>query len=141
MKHHVDRIVHAFETLTPAVVPALDTVYAADARFVDPFNDVRGVPAIQHIFLHMYANLEQPRFLITNRIVQERQCFLTWEFRFGFKRFNMGKEQCIVGGSHLRLDGSGLIVLHHDYWDAAELYDQLPLFGRITLWLRKHARQ
>ena len=141
MNHHLDRIVHAFETLTPAAVQALDGVYAADARFVDPFNDVRGVAAIQGIFLHMYANLEQPRFVITERIVQQRQCFLTWEFRFGFKRFKRGQEQCIAGGSHLRLDASGLIVLHRDYWDAAELYDKLPLFGGVTLWLRQKARQ
>ena len=141
MNHHLDRIVHAFETLTPAAVQALDGVYAVDARFVDPFNDVRGVAAIQGIFLHMYANLEQPRFLITERIVQQRQCFLTWEFRFGFKRFKRGQEQCIAGGSHLRLDASGLIVLHRDYWDAArEVYEHVPLLGAVLRLLRRRLK-
>jgi hypothetical protein len=141
MNHHIDRIVRAFETLTPDGVQTLDTVYAADARFTDPFNDVRGVAAIQQIFRHMYASLETSRFIITQRIVQGQQCFLTWEFRFGFKRFKRGQEQCILGGSHLVLSGSGHVVLHRDYWDAAELYDKLPLFGSVMRWLKKQSRQ
>ena len=141
MNHPVDRIVHAFETLTPDGVQALDAIYAADARFMDPFNDVRGMAAIQHIFRHMYASLEQPRFLITERIVQGQQCFLTWEFRFGFRRFKLGQEQCIWGGSHLVLNEAGQIALLRVYWDAAALYDKLPLVGGVTRWLRKQAGQ
>lgn len=140
MNHCVDRIVQVFEALTPDGVQALDTVYAPQARFIDPFNDVRGVAAIQHIFRHMFASLHQPRFHITERIVQGQQCFLRWEFRFCFKGFKVGQPQCIVGGTHLVMDGSGQIVLHHDYWDAAQLYDKLPLVGGVMRWLKKHAK-
>ncbi len=98
MNTAVNRIVEAFQTLTPASVETLDTLYAADARFKDPFNDVRGLPEIQRIFRHMYVNLENPRFLIRERIVQGTQCFLTWEFHFAFRRFKQGKAQCILGG-------------------------------------------
>jgi len=58
MTDAIDRIVHAFETLSPAAVEALDALYAPDARFKDPFNDVRGLPEIQRIFRHMYVSLE-----------------------------------------------------------------------------------
>lgn len=134
----IDRIVHTFQTLSPAAVDALDTLYAPDARFKDPFNDVRGVPEIQRIFRHMYATLEAPRFVITGRIVQGPQCFLTWEFRFCFKRFKQGQEQCILGGSHLVLNDAGRITLHRDYWDAAEeLYEKLPLIGSLMRWLKR----
>ena len=141
MKQHVDHIVHTFETLSPAGVQALQSVYAADARFIDPFNDVRGLSAIEQIFRHMYASLEQPRFRITERIVQGPHCFLSWEFRLAFKRFQQGQEHCILGGSQLFLDGAGQVLLHRDYWDAAELYDKLPLFGGVTRWLRRQARK
>jgi limonene-1,2-epoxide hydrolase len=133
----IDRIVEAFEKLTPARVESLDTLYAPDARFKDPFNDVQGVPAIQQIFRHMYETLEDPRFVITGRIVQGAQCFLTWEFRFCFRRFKPGQAQCIVGGSHLVLNPDGRIALHRDYWDAAEeLYEKLPLIGNLLRWLK-----
>jgi len=136
----VDVIVHAFETLNPARVEQLGTLYAADATFKDPFNAVRGLGEIQRIFRHMYASLELPRFTITNRIVDGSQCFLTWEFRFRFKRFHAGVEQCIVGGSHLQLDSAGHIAMHRDYWDAAEeLYEKIPMIGGAMRWLKKRA--
>ena len=53
MNKAVDRIVEVFQTLTPAGVETLDAIYAADARFKDPFNDVRGLAEIQRIFRHM----------------------------------------------------------------------------------------
>ncbi len=140
MKSSVDAIVRAFETLDPKHIDTLEALYAPDARFKDPFNDVCGWPAIAAIFRHMEVSLVQPRFVITERIVDGRQCFLTWEFRFAFKRFFAGQEQCIIGGSHLVLDEAGLITLHRDYWDAAEeLYEKLPVIGGLMRWLKRRA--
>ncbi|OYQ38780.1 isomerase [Rhodoferax sp. TH121] len=136
----VNRVVAFFETLTPASLATLPSLYAADARFKDPFNDVRGVPAISGIFAHMFETLESPRFVVRERIVQGTQCFLTWEFRFYFRRFKQGEEQVILGGSHLVLDDTGLVTLHRDYWDAAEeLYEKLPVVGGVMRWLKKRA--
>ena len=140
MNTSVDRIVEVFQTLTPAGVDTLDTIYAADARFKDPFNDVQGLTEIQRIFRHMYVSLENPHFVVTGRIVQGKQCFLTWEFRFTFRRFKQGQPQCIVGGSHLVLRDDGRITLHRDYWDAAEeLYEKLPVLGGLMRWLKSRA--
>ena len=141
MNNAVDRIVQTFQTLTPTGVETLDAIYVPDARFKDPFNDVQGLGEIQRIFRHMYLTLENPRFLITERIVQGPQCFLTWEFHFGFKRFKPGQAQCILGGSHLVLDASGRITQHRDYWDAAEeLYEKLPVLGGFMRWLKRQAK-
>ena len=137
MNTAVDRIVEVFQTLTPTGVETLATLYAPDARFKDPFNDVQGLAEIQRIFRHMYANLENPRFLISECIVQDTQCFLTWEFHFAFRRFKQGQAQCILGGSHLVLNPEGRITLHRDYWDAAEeLYEKLPLIGSLMRWMK-----
>jgi limonene-1,2-epoxide hydrolase len=138
MNTAVDHIVEAFQTLTPAGVETLHAIYSPDARFKDPFNDVRGLTEIQRIFRHMYVNLDNPRFIITGRIVQDAQCFLTWEFRFAFRRFKRGQAQCIVGGSHLLLNDEGRITLHRDYWDAAEeLYEKLPFVGSLMRWMKR----
>jgi hypothetical protein len=134
----VDRIADTFQTLTPAGVAALGTIYAPDARFKDPFNEVRGLAEIQRVFRHMYASLETPRFVVTGSIVQGAQCFLTWEFHFAFRHFKRGRAQCITGGSHLVLDGEGRITLHRDYWDAAEeLYEKLPVVGSLMRWMKR----
>lgn len=140
METAIDRIVDAFQTLTPAGVEKLDAIYAPYSRFKDPFNDVQGLSEIQRIFSHMYENLENPHFVVTGRIVQGNQCFLTWEFRFGFRRFKKGQAQCILGGSHLVLRDDGRITQHRDYWDAAEeLYEKLPVVGGLMRWLKGRA--
>ena len=136
----VDRIAAFFETLTPHSVAGLGDYYTAEASFKDPFNDVRGVAAIQQIFSHMYDALAQPHFVVTGRVVDGAQCFLTWEFRFRFKRFDTATLQTVRGGSHLLLAGDGRIQTHRDYWDAAEeLYEKLPLLGGVMRWLKKRA--
>jgi hypothetical protein len=129
-----------FETLDPHSVAEVGRYYAADARFKDPFNDVRGVPAIAQIFGHMFQRLEQPRFVVTEQLVQGAQCFMCWEFRFGFKSLPKAGPQVILGASHLVFSEQGLVTLHRDYWDAAEeLYEKLPLLGGLMRWLKRRA--
>ncbi len=129
-----------FESLTPESVGQLTAFYSPDARFKDPFNDVRGVPAITQIFEHMFAALQEPRFMVTQQIVDGAQVFLVWEFRFRFKRFDTVTEQLIRGGSHLTLAEDGRISEHRDYWDAAEeLYEKLPGLGALMRYLKRRA--
>jgi hypothetical protein len=135
----IERIVAQFEGLTPSNVSGLADLYTADARFKDPFNEVQGAAAVQRIFEHMFVNLDEPRFVVRERIVQGNQCFLTWDFLFRMKRFR-NDEQCIRGGSHLVLTAEGRIQSHRDYWDAAEeLYEKLPVVGSLMRWLKKRA--
>ena len=136
----VDRVVQYFETLAPGGAAHIGTLYSPVARFVDPFNDVVGLPAIEGIFTHMFVALESPRFVITERIVQGQQCFLTWNFHFRFKNFQKTTPQTIRGGSHLVFSEDGLVTLHRDYWDAAaELYEKMPVVGSVMRWLKKRA--
>ena len=136
----VTRVIAFFETLAPADVAALGRLYAADARFKDPFNEVHGIPAIEQVFRHMFESLNGPRFVVSSRIVDGTQCFLVWEFRFRFKRFDTTTEQVVRGGSHLTLTEDGLISDHRDYWDAAEeLYEKLPVVGSLMRWLKQRA--
>ena len=136
----LDALVNFFESITPDTVAQLGHFYDSQARFVDPFNDVQGLAAIEHIFAHMFVALHAPRFVVTARVLQGQQCFLTWDFHFRFKRFQTQTPQTIRGASHLVFSESGLVVLHRDYWDAAqELYEKLPLVGALMRWLRKRA--
>ena len=136
----VTRVIAFFENLSPADVATIGQFYGPQARFKDPFNEVVGVPAIQGIFAHMFETLEQPRFVVTGRVVQGQQCFLTWDFLFAFKDFHKVVTQTVRGASHLVLDEQGRVTLHRDYWDAAEeLYEKLPVVGALMRWLKKRA--
>jgi hypothetical protein len=136
----VDRIVALFEGMTPDHVRTLDAYYGIDAWFKDPFNEVRGLPAVQRIYAHMFEALEDPRFSVTSRIQQGNEVFLAWDFRFGFRNFRRGREQLVRGASHLTLAPDGRIASHRDYWDAAEeVYEKLPALGSLMRWLKRRA--
>ncbi len=138
----VQRVVQFFSTLSPASVAQLGDYYAPNAYFKDPFNEVRGVPAVQKIFEHMYIALDNPHFVVTDQVLQGSQCFLVWDFKFRFRRFDTQTEQVVQGTSHLRFSPDGKISFHRDYWDAAEeLYEKLPLVGSLMRWLKKRANR
>ncbi len=129
-----------FTDMTPAQLARLGEVYQADAWFKDPFNEVQGLDAVRSIFQHMYDSLNQPRFIVTTRVVQGHQCFLTWDFVFGLR--GQSTEITVRGASHLMLapgtDGRWRIARHRDYWDVAEeLYEKLPLLGALMRWLKR----
>lgn len=138
----INRIVEVFESLSPEGVAQLGAIYTEHAHFKDPFNDIRGLAAIQGVFHHMYEALMEPRFVVTRRVVDGAHCFLVWEFHFRFRRFRGDVDQCICGTSHLQLAPDGRILDHRDYWDAAEeLYEKLPAVGTLMRWLKRRANR
>ena len=133
-------VIDFYEQLSPQGLDHLPLLYAADARFKDPFNEVQGLTAIRGIFEHMYDSLHEPRFVVTTRILQGQEAFLGWDFHFRFQRFDTQTVQTVRGGSHLVFNPEGLVSLHRDYWDAAEeLYEKLPLVGGLMRWLKARA--
>jgi hypothetical protein len=135
----LERLVRFYETVSVASLAQLPAIYAPDAFFKDPFNEVRGVEPIAAIFRHMFDQVDAPRFVVTTRVLQGADAFLTWDFTFRMKRFSKAP-QCIRGASHIRFDGDGAVALHRDYWDAAEeLYEKLPVLGGLMRWLKRAA--
>ena len=128
------RLARFYETFTPAALPGLDQLYAPDARFKDPFNEVAGTAAIRRIFAHMFATTASPRFVVTECIEQGEQAMLCWEFHFALR----GRALTVRGVTHLRFNADGRVTLHRDYWDAAEeLYEKLPLLGGVMRALKR----
>ena len=125
----LDDLIAWYENLSPETVVEAGRFYASDASFKDPFNEVRGIGAIEHIFRHMFVQVEEPRFVVTGRFSGEDGAMLLWEFHF--RTHGLGAQAlCVKGASHLRFDAAGRVAEHRDYWDAAgELYARLPLIG------------
>lgn len=128
------RVIRTYESLrSPADLPALEALYHPQARFKDPFNEVQGRAAIRRIFEHMFATQSAPRFQVLSAFSQGDEAFLSWDFHLTLR----GRPARIHGATHLRLNAGGQILLHRDYWDAAEeLYQKLPVLGTLMRWLR-----
>jgi steroid Delta-isomerase len=134
------RVIDFFETIDPPAAARIDAIYAPDAWFKDPFNEVRGTEAIRRVFVHMFVQVDAPRFRITQSMQDGESAFLTWDFHFRMKRLETRTGQTIRGATHLRFAADGRIAYHRDYWDAAEeLYEKLPLVGALMRWLKRQA--
>ena len=134
----VGRLAAFYEGLTPAKLEDLPIYYASQARFKDPFNDVVGVPAIRAIFQHMFETLENPRFVVHQAWGDLAQSFLTWTLYFHTRTGNQVRAWEIHGATHVQWDADQRVVLHRDYWDAAEaLYEKLPLLGSLMRFLKR----
>jgi steroid Delta-isomerase len=134
----IDELVEFFESVSPGTVSRIRDLYAADAHFKDPFNDVQGVPAIEHIFRHMFTQVEAPRFVVTERIVQYDSAMLAWRFEFGVRVGKRVHPQVVNGVTHFKFDERGKVSLHRDYWDTGEeLYMKLPVLGWLVRALRR----
>ena len=132
----LDRLVAWFEALTPQSVGEIDSHYASDAYFRDPFNEVRGVVRIRRVFEHMFEQVDEPRFEVTERIAAEGAAFLAWDFTFRFRPD--GEPVTVRGATHVRFDGEGKVAYHCDYWDpAGELYEKVPVLGSLMRLARR----
>ena len=135
---NLEPLIRFYHELTPESVARFPEFYSADAWFKDPFNEVRGLPAIQRIFSHMFTQVDEPRFVITEKVVDAGGAMLVWEFCFRVRLWGGGGAQVMRGVSHLKFDASGKVIYHRDYWDTAEeLYMKLPAIGSVMRGLRR----
>ena len=134
------RLVDYFQSLTRESVKNMQLFYAEDTYFRDPFNDVRGVDKVRVIFGKMFDHLHEPRFIVTESVLQNDTAVLFWDFTFRMKSSKPHQKMLIKGSSHLRFAADGRVQYHVDYWDAAgELYEKLPVIGILMRWLKKRA--
>lgn len=134
----LDALIQFYNDFSPASVARFPEFYSDDAWFKDPFNEVRGIAAIQRIFSHMFSQVAAPRFVVTEKVVDADSVMLVWEFHFCIRLLGRGKAQVMRGVSHLRFAADGKVCYHRDYWDTVEeLYAKLPLFGGVVRTLHK----
>lgn len=135
---NLDALVHFYQDLTIQSVARFPDFYAEDAYFKDPFNEVRGLASIQRIFTHMFRQVAEPRFVVTERVADAGGAMLVWEFYYRVRLWGRGETQVTRGVSHLKFDAAGRVTYHRDYWDTAEeLYMKVPGFGSVLRCLRR----
>ena len=86
----------------------------------------------------MYSKVQDPRFEITDYIIEDTRMYCTWDFKFSTPLLNWGKPMVIAGSSHVTCDSDGVVTEHIDYWDAStQIYMQIPVIGWFFRFLSK----
>lgn len=138
MKNAQDRYIEAMVSLTPDRLDAFIDLFAPNARFKDPFHDVRGKAQIRQVFSHMYEVLSNVRFKPRAQASNDDRLFLSWTFEA--RQRWLGTID-FPGTSEITFAADGLVNEHIDYWDKADLYKNLNfpcwMFAQAALLLRR----
>ncbi|MET0027346.1 MAG: nuclear transport factor 2 family protein [Candidatus Thiodiazotropha sp.] len=129
----LEALIEWYQGLTPARLDEVGTLYSEQAEFQDPFNKVRGVAAIRGIFQHMFDTTESPGFEVLERQVDGDTAWITWRFSCRLRR----RAIAVEGSSRLRFGADGRVDSHRDYWDALDIFQQLPLLSTIVTIMKR----
>ena len=136
----LQRYARRFEQLDAASVAQLHEVMSDEIRFVDPFNDVRGIDTVKRLFDDMFENLEDARFTVQHAALDsmtDDTGMLGWELNARFR----GKPYRVSGMSEVKIASDGRISRHVDYWDAGrQFYEHLPIVGSLLRGIRKRLK-
>jgi steroid Delta-isomerase len=120
------RMAGFFQEMNVASVKRVGELYAENATFRDPINEVRGAEAIEAVMADLFHQLKNIRIVVREMHGDENAGCLIWTMHYDFR----GKSRALPGVSHFRFDEKGLVTAQEDYWDASfVLYGEFPLLG------------
>jgi hypothetical protein len=130
----IERFKNYFKVLHESDLSELRELYSDQVIFKDPVHEIRGLVELEDYFTSMCADLTDCRFEYLDEVVTENTAFIKWVMHFKHPR--LGNRLISVRGvSHLKIGDK--IDYHEDFYDmGAMLYEQLPLLGNVTRWLR-----
>ncbi len=130
----IDRFKDYFRALHRADLSSLRELYSANLVFRDPVHEVRGIVELEDYYAGMCADLSECRFEYLDESIAERSAYIKWIMHY--KHPKLGNRLISVRGvSHIRWGDK--IEFQEDFYDmGAMLYEQLPLLGNVTRWLR-----
>jgi hypothetical protein len=130
----VERFKDYFRTLHESDLSQLRELYSDRIVFKDPVHEIRGLVELEDYFTSMCADLSDCRFEYLDELTNDGVAYIKWMMHF--KHPKLGNRLISVRGvSHLQV--SDKIDFHEDFYDmGAMLYEQLPLLGNVTRWLK-----
>ncbi len=130
----IERFKNYFRVLHESDLSELCDLYSDQVIFKDPIHDIRGLVELEDYFTSMCADLTDCRFEYLDEVVTENTAYVKWVMHFKHPRLG-NKLISVRGVTHLKI--SDKIDYHEDFYDmGAMLYEQLPLIGSVTRWLR-----
>jgi esterase/lipase superfamily enzyme len=123
-----------FKVVHDSDLSRLRDLYDEEIVFKDPVHEIRGLVELEDYFTSMCSDLSDCRFEYLDELISEDAAYVKWVMHF--KHPKLGNRLISVRGvSHLKIGDK--IEFQEDFYDmGAMLYEQLPLLGNVTRWLR-----
>lgn len=107
-----------------------------NSEFSDPFQKVKGLNFIHKIFVNMYKQLHQPRFVVDEVVSSADVAYIKWRFYYSLSE--NAKAESFTGVSRVTFTQGAKVKTHVDFWDAAEnVYEKIPLLGALLRFIKR----
>ncbi len=105
-------------------------IYAGSLYFSDTLKTLYDNEALAAYLEETAQRITFNRVTVHQVIPAGGDYFLRWSMKTGFDVFGKSIETHSIGMSQLRLDDSGKVIFHQDFWDNTEgLFRHLPVLG------------
>ena len=112
----------------------LDAIASSELEFKDPFNHTYSLDSFKAILNDMYVKLGAVDFVVEHFIESGLKGTLVW--RFSGESSLLGQVD-FAGMSYVEADEKGMVRLHHDHWDSADLLSKIPVAGGLVRFLHR----
>lgn len=115
-------------------VPAL---YSDDAYFRDTFTELQSAREIEDYFVRSAKAVDECRFDIQDVTESNGNYYFRWAMTLRLDRYKDEPPDVSVGMTHVRFNQDGRIIFQQDYWDAANVYEKIPVMGDMLRFTKK----
>ena len=113
-------------------------VYAPDAYLNDTLVTHHGPEEIKAYFIETADTMDTYQVTIDDIASSGKEHYVRWTMVFSASKLNGGKPVESVGMSHIRLNSTGQVTMHQDYWDSGtNIYGQIPVIGGVIETIRR----
>jgi len=128
MRARSELIEKVFNQLNKDNMKILDIFYDPDIVFQDPLGKIKGLAGMHAYYAHLYQNVRNIRFDITQEVVQGHVHVVFWSMYLTAAGLNKGQEVIVDGNSVIQFGESGKVTYHRDYFDMGEfVYEHVPI--------------
>jgi len=135
----LDRFRAFFENMTPVQVrDTVDSVYASDGWLYDTLVLHQGIEEIRPYFIKTAERAAGVRVQILDILRKGPDFYIKWSMDIDWSSFKKGRTTTSYGMSHLRFNQAGQVVMHYDFWDAANgFFEHIPVVGHLIRWIKR----
>ncbi|MDG2090475.1 MAG: nuclear transport factor 2 family protein [Gammaproteobacteria bacterium] len=131
----VAKIMDFYSEFSKESISSIDELYTKDIEFIDPVHTLIGSLALKAYFKRMASNMLHYEMRYLDIVESEGSAHLSWEMTFAHKSLNGGQAILVRGMSLIKFTSK--VYYHEDSYDLGALvYEHVPLFGKITKFLK-----
>ena len=102
-----DRVAAHFGAPAYASTTTVDAGFTAKITEEKAFKNWVDRNTHAHIFAHMFKQVDEPRFVVEEQVVDTGGAMLVWSFHFRVRLWGKGQPQRMRGVSHLKFNDCG----------------------------------